>query len=227
MSQLLKDLFLLFFPQLCLGCHKEIISSLNPLCYQCELDLPLTYMPITKDPFYFNRTAYNWSSFQMAFSLYFFKENSLIETLLYSSKYGGNKKIGLFLGQKLGCSVSEAGLHFEGIIGVPLHPIRRIKRGYNQVDLIGNAAAIVLSIPYYPKVFRRKKNTPALSKTTRSRKKLMADAFKLNKKVRLPKGHYLLIDDIFTTGATLNSCLHLLQKEEGISLSIGVIACRN
>ena len=91
------------------------------------IDLPLTYMPITKDSFYSNRTAHDWSD-QMAFSLYFFKENSLIETLLYSLKYRENKKIGLFLGQKLGGSVAEAGLHFDGIIGVPLHPIRRIKK---------------------------------------------------------------------------------------------------
>lgn len=226
MSQLLKDLFLLFFPQLCLGCQKEIISRLNPLCYRCEIDLPSTYMPITQNSLSFNRNEYH-CTIRIAFSLYFFKEKSLIETLLYALKYQGNKKIGLFFGQKLGGSIAESEVHFDGIIGVPLHPFRRLRRGYNQVDLIGSAAAKVLEIPYYPKAIRRKKNTPALSKTRKSRQKLMTKAFRRNKKVKLPKGHYLLIDDIFTTGATLNSCLDLLQKEEGLTLSIGVIACRN
>ena len=226
MKQLFKDLFLLFFPQLCLGCQKELLDTTQVICFSCELGLSLNYMPLKKGCFHFPDPRKNWS-IDCGFYLYYFKEKQGIETLLYALKYQGNRKVGTFLGQKLADTIAESPLHFDGIIGVPLHPLRLFNRGYNQVDLIGKCAGEVLKIPYYPSILKRKKNTPALSKTRQDRQKLMSNAFQINTKQRLKKGHYLIIDDIFTTGATLNACIKILNKQPGISLSIGVIAYRN
>lgn len=114
--------------------------------------------------------------------------------------------MGLFLGQKLASLIAEAQLHFDGIIGVPLHPKRKRRRGFNQVDLIGECEAIALNIPYYGNFLKQIKQTPKLSQVNRDRKEILQDAFRINTRIKLSKGHYLLIDDILTTGATLKAC---------------------
>jgi competence protein ComFC len=152
---------------------------------------------------------------------------ALIESLLYQLKYVGNKAIGVFFDQKLAGLISGLACAFDGIIGVPLHPKRQRKRGFNQVDLIGQSAAKALSITYYGTFLERIKHTPKLSKASRDRTEILQDAFRINPLIKLPKGHYLLLDDILTTGVTLKACSKLLVKIDHLSLSIATIVYRN
>ena len=121
-------------------------------------------------------------------------------------KYKGNRSVDLFFGQKLASLIAEAQLQFDGIIGVPLHPKRKRRRGFNQVDLIGERAANSLNIPYYGNFLKRVKHAPKLSQANKDRTEILQDAFRINSRIKLSKGHYLLIDDILTTGATLKAC---------------------
>ena len=145
---------------------------------------------------------------------------------MYALKYQGNKEIGLFFGRKLAAAMVATKEDYDGIIGVPLHVKRRRKRGFNQVDIIGKAAAKALDIPYYGTALVRTKNTPPLSKVNGERNAILVNAFEINQ--QLPAGkYYLLLDDIFTTGATLNACASILLEETAISLSIASVAYRN
>ena len=81
------------------------------------------------------------------FSLYYFEPTGIMESMLYALKYQENKTVGVFFGRKLAAAMAVSAVHFDGIIGVPLQPKRKRKRGYNQVDIIGETAAKALTIP--------------------------------------------------------------------------------
>ncbi len=223
---LLKSVFELFFPLRCTGCQREIISPQKVLCIHCELNLPLTYFHLICPSPLKNKHFAFWGV-QEVFAIYRFEKSTLIETLLYQLKYHKNRAIGVFFGRKLALFITTSEQQFDGIIGVPLHPRRKRKRGYNQVDIIGQSAAACLAIPYYGKWLERIKHTPKLSTASKDRNLILKEAFRVHPKYTIPKGHYLLIDDILTTGATLKACLSVLKEFDHISLSIATMVYRN
>lgn len=176
---LLLDLFDLFFPKLCPGCDREILPQKKILCFECELELPFCYNHWIngEESFLFSNQIPN---IHHAISLYYFEENSVLEKMLYQLKYGGNKEIGRFFGRKLAGVVQENGCQFDGIVGVPLHPKRKRKRGFNQVDIIGESLGEALGIPYTGSYIKRIKNTPKLSKTKQNRGHILHNAFTLD-----------------------------------------------
>ena len=107
------------------------------------MELPMTYFHLFDNKEIRHSIGIN-AQVNELFSLYFFKENGLIETLLYQ----WNKTIGQFLGQKLSVIIKAKNNHYDGIIGVPFHPKRKRKRGYNQIDIIGRSIANACGIPY-------------------------------------------------------------------------------
>lgn len=224
--RLLQAIFDLFFPLRCLGCQRAIQSSKKVLCIYCELNLPLTFFHLMY-PSPLKQHLFADFPIQQVFSLYVFEENALVESLLYELKYKGNRPVGAFFGQKLASLIVDSKTHFDGIIGVPLHPKRKRKRGFNQVDLIGESAAKALKITYYGNFLRRVKHTPKLSQASRDRTAILQNAFRINPMINLPKGHYLLLDDILTTGATLKACSRWIIKIDGLCLSIATIVYRN
>ena len=224
--RLLKTIFDLFFPLRYLACQSAIQIPRKVLCIYCELNLPLTFFHLMQ-PSPLKQQLFASFPIYQAFSLYVFEESALVESLLYELKYKGNRSVGLFFGQKLASLIAEAKLQFDGIIGVPLHPKRKKKRGFNQVDLIGESAAGALNIPYYGNFLLRIKHTPKLSQVNRDRTAILQDAFRVNSMIKLSKGHYLLLDDILTTGATLKACSREINKIDGICLSIATIVYRN
>ena len=224
--RLLQTVFDLFFPLRCLACQRAIQAPKKVLCINCELNLPLTFFHLMQ-PSPLKQHLFIAFPIHQVFSLYVFEESALVESLLYELKYKGNRSVGLFFGQKLASLITEAKLHFDGIIGVPLHPKRKKKRGFNQVDLIGESAASALKIPYYGNFLKRIKHTPKLSQASRDRTAILQDAFRTNSMIKLSKGHYLLLDDILTTGATLKACSREINKIDGLCLSIATIVYRN
>ena len=225
LKPIFSNLFSLLFPKLCLGCQEALLLPKNCLCYQCEIALPPTYFHLIQENPMGDRMSIV-PRLKHLFSLYYFEPTGIMESMLYALKYQENKTVGVFFGRKLAAAMAVSAVHFDGIIGVPLHPKRKRKRGYNQVDIIGETAAKALTIPYYNSALSRTKNTPPLSKTKRARAVVLANAFAI--KENLPAGrHFLLLDDIFTTGATLNACAKILLEEANISLSIATVAYRN
>lgn len=223
---LLQEVFDLFFPLRCLACQSSIQPPKKVLCIYCELKLPLTFFHLMH-PSPLKKYLFAALPIHQVFSLYVFEESALVESLLYELKYKGNRSIGVFFGQKLASLIVESKIHFDGIIGVPLHPKRKRKRGFNQVDLIGESTAKALNIPYYGNFLQRVKYTPKLSQASRDRTAILQDAFQINPMIKSIKGHYLLLDDILTTGATLKACSKLMIKIDGLCLSIATIVYRN
>lgn len=220
-----SDLFRLLIPSLCMGCQEELSTRHSSLCIGCEMHLPQTYHE-NRINLTLALSEHLIPTIQAAFSLYLFEENGVIEKMLYQLKYKGNRAIARYFGQKLSGFIHEKNMIFDGIIGVPLHRKRLRQRGYNQVDVIGKKLGEIFGIPYLENHIERIKNTPPLSQIKTNRKPLLVDAFRCSARTQLPRGHYLLLDDIYTTGSTLSACAEVLLEKENITLTIATIALR-
>ena len=147
--------------------------------------------------------------------------------MIYQLKYGGQKQLGAYFGSLMGellLALKEF-KNVEAVIPVPLHPRRKRKRGYNQVSLFGKTIAQHLDVPFIEGLLLRTENTKQLAKTTDDRNAVLKNAFELDTKNSNPK-HWLLVDDVITTGATLDACGSLLLKNPENQLSIATIGYR-
>jgi ComF family protein len=216
----------LFFPLQCLGCNTPLTPHEKDICVHCQLQLPFTYFHLDEN----NPMTQKLNALlkiEATTSLCYFEKNSVFEQLIYQLKYGGQKQLGAYFGSLMGellLALKEF-KNVEAVIPVPLHPRRKRKRGYNQVSLFGKTIAQHLDVPFIEGLLLRTENTKQLAKTTDDRNAVLKNAFELDTKNSNPK-HWLLVDDVITTGATLDACGSLLLKNPENQLSIATIGYR-
>lgn len=164
---------------------------------------------------------------EAATALCYFEKNSIIEHLIYQLKYSGQEQLGAYFGTLLGeqLKLLDSYQNIEAVIPVPLHIKRKRKREFNQATLFGKTIAKCLGVPFIEKAILRIQNTKQLAKTTGDRSVVLENAFQLDLKNSSPK-HWLLVDDVITTGATLDTCGSLLLKNPKNRLSIATIGYR-
>ena len=202
------DLFLLFFPSNCLLCGKGLSESRAVLCFTCELNMPKTSF---KDYEHNPVCQIFWGRIQLraGISLFRFEKGSAYQALIHDLKYRGNKRAGLYLGRMLGQELRGSILSdCDLMVPVPLHQKRLRQRGYNQSELIARGVSEITGIPVAGNLIRRKKYQH--SQTTKNRQERfqnMLEAFILKDSPPDLNGKkILIIDDIVTTGATLEAC---------------------
>ena len=151
-----------------------------------------------------------------------------MQHLIHELKYRGNMDAGVFLGQELGKTIQEAPL-FQGLdflIPVPLHPKREKERGYNQSLMIAQGVSETTGIPVGNGFLLRSVNTSTQThKSKEERWRNVKDIFALRRADQLEGKYVLLIDDVLTTGATLEACALTLSKVPGITISCATAAC--
>lgn len=215
----------LFYPRLCEGCSKPLVAAEKIVCISCSLQIPETGYYNIED----NETALRFAGripFEHAVSYAYFTNDGLLQHLLHGMKYKDKKEIGYFLGRQFaGClQKTDWVSSIDLIIPVPLHPVKRAKRGYNQSMLIAEGMSEVLKIPASDKILERVRDTESQTHKTRAeRVSNMSDAFRIKEKAPLQGKHILLCDDVLTTGATLEACALALMKEKSIKISITTI----
>ena len=194
----------------CDGCGSGLFSIEAPFCERCGHPL---WTPVASCPACPGRTFY----FEGAFSAYEF--NRPLQDLIHLLKYRNRPGIGRFLGSLLAKRVEhEPGIpHITGVLPVPLHPRRRRERGYNQSACIAWGLSDVTGIPVLENVLRRNRNTPTQTTlSTEARTANVEGAFEVAVPDAVRGATVSLVDDIFTTGATINSCARaLLQAGAG------------
>lgn len=224
---LAKGLRSLLYPTLCLNCRRAINEEQAPqVCLTCASALSLTrYWELPENPV--TDLMKGRLDIELGAALYFFNTGTVCQSLIHALKYYHRPEVGVQLGETLGQQLlghqSLTDLH--GIIPVPIHPQRRHTRGYNQAEKIAEGLSKSLGVPSFPKALERTSFKGSQTKKNRyERVQNVAEVFALGKGDFTGK-HLLLVDDVITTGATLDFCGNLLLTgHEGAKLSIATLA---
>ena len=226
----------MILPRTCLVCGERLLRHEQIICLHCLADLPLThfwehgYNPMADR---FNEVIQRglvdggqYERYAYAAALFFYSHEAQYRHILYNIKYEGRtdagKKFGRMLGAKL--ASSDAFKDVDCVIPVPLHWIRRWKRGYNQAEVIAREVALALEVPLRCDILQRRRRTKTQTKLNVTGKSAnVAGAFCVRQE-NCGSGirHILLIDDLFTTGSTLHACFTALRSTFPPSVRISV-----
>lgn len=213
------------YPRLCLGCNKSLLLQEQVLCLGCANDLPLTKYHHIED----NESSRRFVGrirFEHATSFAYFTKDGLLQELLHEFKYKNNTEVGVFLAKRFAAALRKTAWirEVDFIIPVPLHHSKENKRGFNQSEIISQSLSSVLNIAVDSQSLIRIANTDSqVQKSRAERAENMSRAFSIKDTAHLRGKHVLLIDDVLTTGATLEACVLALQKTEGIRISIATL----
>lgn len=227
LRELFENVVNLFYPRVCAACGDTLLKDEETVCLKCRYLLPKTGYELHAD----NPLAqmfYGRVRFHAITACFFFAKQGKVQHLIHELKYKGNWEAGVFLGQQLGESLKNAPL-FQGIdylVPVPLHPKREKKRGYNQSLMIARGIAEVTGIAIGDRFLVRGVNTATQTKKSKEERfQNVKDIFQVYHAEELQGKHILLIDDVLTTGATLESCAHKFEDIPGITISAATAAC--
>ena len=220
--QIIKDLLQIFYPQLCLICEDILLQNEPFVCLFCRHDLPvLFYKDSTNNEII--RKFYGRIPVEEANTLLTFHKEGKIKKLIHALKYNGNENIGIFLDNWTGELLTEnkqfTGVDF--IVPVPLHTKKLKKRGYNQLTKFGERLSSYLKKPLKENILL--KVDPTKTQTFKQRFERFEDnelKFSIEDTRIFANKHILLIDDVLSTGATLEACSKKLQKTSNIKISI-------
>ncbi len=212
----------LFFPILCYGCSVPLSDANFVLCKKCLSELPRTnFENMPKNIVY--KTFWGRVMIEFASSIYFYRKGELLQTLIHRLKYRNSPGVGLFLGRLAGQYIlnSEYYSSVDLIVPVPLHLKKERKRGYNQALLIAEGLSEVLKIPCSKTLLSRDFYSESQTKKGHyERWKNVDGVFSVRYNEQDSHKHLLLVDDIITTGATLESCCQSLFTIPGVKISI-------
>jgi len=223
---MLKDLVYLFYPMCCAACDSSLYKNERVLCTSCRQRLPLgNFHKINAEKL--QKVFYGRVKIENATSLLVFEKDSLVQNLIHNLKYRGREEIGKELGIWLGhelCQYSDY-QNIDTIIPVPLHPKRLRERGFNQVEKFGREIAKKLDAEYIDFVLKKKSYNKKQSKNSKlTRWMNTSETFTTDNTSLLIDKHILLIDDIVTTGSTIEACINVLKAIPGIKISIATMA---
>ncbi len=222
----LFDLATLFFPKNCAVCGKALHRQEEVLCTSCYYKLPVTrFEQHAENPV--KEIFYGRLPIEAATSFLFFSKGGATQQLIHKLKYKGRREVGTYLGELFGNSLNQSPLfqNIDVIIPVPLHAKKEHKRGYNQSLLLAEGMASRMKAGVMPHVlFRTTFSSTQTRKSRYERWKNVKDIFEINKGHHLEGKHVLLVDDVITTGATLEACGKTLLAIPGLKLSLASLA---
>ncbi len=227
LNELAGDVASLFFPRRCPVCGEPLVRGEHVVCTLCRAMAPLTgYWREIDNPLF--RKCWGLLPVERASGFLFYNHAGGWRQLIHNFKYRGAWRTARAMGEWYGRHLKESGLYddVEVVIPVPLHPFKRIRRGYNQSEYIAEGIASQLGAEVDRGSVRRRRNTASQAlKPRRERQKNVEDAFVAAHPERLAGKHVLLVDDVFTTGSTMLSCAgEILAAAEGSRISIAVLA---
>ena len=223
---ILNHLINVLFPKVCFGCLNILSDNEHLICTSCRHDLPLTNYHINNINT-LKKVFYGRVNIENATALLLFEKKGIVQQLLYQLKYKGQENIGAFFGKWLGHELAAIKNYqtIDIVIPVPLHKRKQRKRGFNQAAKFGIEIAEALGVVYRDNVLIKITNTETqVFKNRMARWQQNTTTFTLENSALIANKHILLVDDIITTGATVESCVNVLNLAENIKVSVASMA---
>jgi len=224
--KLITPIIDLFFPPVCMACNGHLHESSLLICVNCRHQLPVTNFHLD-DSDYVKKVFYGRVKLENATALLRFHKKGIVQQLIHNLKYRGHESIGELLGDWLGEELNTVDAYndIDIVIPVPLHKAKLRKRGYNQVAKFGQQIAKALNVPYHDDILVKISSTNTqVFKKREARWQQHDGVFSIQNEKHLKGKHILLVDDIITTGATIEACANVLTKTHNNKLSIATMA---
>ena len=225
-STIISSTLHLFYPHICTGCGSDLLDEKNLLCLHCINELPSTNFALQpNNPV--EKIFWGRIPVAAAHSEFYFAKETLLQHLIHQLKYKNNTAIGFYMGQMMGKSLlhSNRFSNIDYLVPLPLYPDKERKRGYNQAAIICNGASDVMNVPVLNGNVERQRFTETQTRKHRTERWENVDGSFLVKNPATLKGKsLLLVDDVITTGATLEACGSALLQIEGVKLYIATLA---
>lgn len=216
----------LFFPHCCAGCGNDLLPRHQPVCMRCLASLPETgFASLADNPV--EKKFFGRLPVTAAYAHFYFKRQTVMQQLMHALKYKGHRELGIFAGRLMGRAL-QSGQRIQAhmLIPLPLYAARQKKRGYNQARLLCEGIALETGWPIYDDIIIRSRHTASQTRKTRiERWQNMTGNFQLINGEAITGKHLLLVDDVITTGATLEACGQVLLQVPGVKLSIATLCC--
>lgn len=222
----LSELLRLIYPATCCSCGRVLVGDERHLCTHCLLHLPLAHFSHTADNLV-ERHFIGRIPLESATSLLVFKQENITQHIIHDIKYYGNRKLAIQMGRILGKELIASGRFttVDGILPIPLHRRRMRQRGYNQSELISQGIAETFGRPVINDIMIRTRYTHTQTHRDRqSRINNMEDVFEVKRPEQLTGRHLLIVDDVITSGATIESCWKALSAIPDIKVSVASLS---
>lgn len=218
-----ENIINLFFPKVCVGCNSLLLSSENVICTHCRHQIPITNHHLNPENEAFQK-FYGKLPLEFAITLVYYHKKGIVQQLIHNLKYKGHEEVGNAIGDWFSEDLKTIPTiqTVDEIIPVPLHPRKKKERGYNQVITFGKSLSENLQIPMNESILHRKIYSKTQTKKTLLGRIEVNDQslFDVTYSEKDTNKHFLLIDDVLTTGSTLEACGKALLKIPGTKVSI-------
>lgn len=225
-ADIVEDFVSLFFPRTCFGCRNALVKGEDLLCTKCILELPRSnYHLLPENPFY--QKLRGRIPLKSVMSFLKFAKGGSVQRILHALKYKNHPELGFKLGEIYGNELKNHGFsnQFDVIVPVPLHSSKKKLRGYNQSERFGQGLGKALELPCSDDFVKRVSVTDTQTRKSRLRRwENVKDVFKVEEKGVFRERSVLLVDDVVTTGATLESLAQVVIEDGCSDVSIAAIA---
>lgn len=224
LASVISDFVSMFFPEYCLGCSNGLVKGEDILCTACLISLPRTDYHTNQDN-QLREKFFGRIPLKSAWCFLRFRKTGIVQHLLHQLKYNNHPEVGVRLGKLFGSEIKDQKPEFDLIVPLPLHLARQRNRGYNQSAKFAEGLSEALEIPFNATTCSREHNTESQTKKTKSERwENVMDAFVVNDVSAVRGKRVLLVDDVITTGATIEACGRKLIGAGCTELGIACIA---
>lgn len=226
---MINSLFNLFFPQACLCCSQFLSENETIICSHCRHEIPLTNQHLHLENEALSK-FYGRLPLEHISSLMYFYKKGIVQQLIHNLKYYGHQEVGSLIGNWYGHELKscEKLKNIDAIVPIPLHRKKLRTRGYNQVTTFGHTLSNQLNCPFDETILKRIQHSKTQTfKNLLSRNEFKSHTFQADFTTEHHNKHYLLIDDVITTGATLEAAGKALLEIPNIKISIVCMAMSN